>query len=134
MSDGGDRFDALGSVDDDGSDDADETESEPEPSPDLDPEPTRDREPTPDPADETDDSALEDPAFSYAESNQGPIYARPETWDEYDDILELDVERYLREEGVRNAQKRELHDAALRLATNHPEELAELLIEARQQS
>lgn len=131
MTDDGDRFAALNEVDGDGSDDAD-ADPEPEPEPDADrgtdpePEPTADVEP--------DDSALEDPAFSYAESNQGPIYARPETWDEYDDALELDVEQYLRDEGVRNAQKRELHDAALRLAADRPEELAELLIEARRES
>lgn len=135
MSDEGDRFDALSSVDEDP--DESEPETDPEPAPDPEPTPEPDPKPTPEPAAEsaeTDEGALEDPAFSYAESNQGPIYARPETWDTYDDALELDVERYLRDEGVRNAQKRELHDAALRLAAKRPEELAELLIDARQDS
>jgi len=135
MSDDGDRFSAFDAVD--GNDSAtDDAEPEPESDPDPTPDPAPDPEPEPDSEidDDTDDSALEDPAFSYAESNQGPIYARPETWNSYDDALELDVERYLRKKGVRNAQKRELHDAALRLAAKRPEELAELLIDARRES
>jgi hypothetical protein len=124
-----DRFDAFDQVE---KADEDDTESESEPEAEPEPETAADdsghtAETTPKAA----DGSLEDPAFDYSDSNQGPIYARPETWDRYDDVLELDVERYLRDNGVRNAQKRELHDAALRLAARHPEELGDLLIEAR---
>ncbi|WP_337653249.1 hypothetical protein [Halomontanus rarus] len=122
MSDG-DRFDAFDELEDD------EDDAEPDPTPDVDHSPSPDRETPAADRDTTDD--VDDPAFSYADSNQGPIYARPETWDAIDDTLELEVERYLREKDVRNTQKRELHDAVLRLAVEEPERVAELVLEAR---
>jgi len=76
---------------------------------------------------------IHETAFNYDEAKQSPIYARPSTWDEYDDALELDIERSLRKQDVRNASKRELHDATLRLAAEKPELVAELLLEARRQ-
>ena len=76
---------------------------------------------------------IHETAFDYDEAKQSPIYARPSTWDEYDDALELDIERSLRKQDVRNASKRELHDATLRLAAENPELVAEKLLEARRQ-
>ncbi|MFD1643712.1 hypothetical protein [Halohasta litorea] len=76
---------------------------------------------------------IHETAFNYDEAKQSPIYARPSTWDEYDDALELDIERSLRKQDVRNASKRELHDATLRLAAENPELVAEKLLEARRQ-
>lgn len=76
---------------------------------------------------------IHETAFNYDEAKQSPIYARPSTWDEYDDALELDIERSLRKQDVRNASKRELHDATLRLAAEKPELVAEKLLEARRQ-
>lgn len=100
-----------------------ESESEPEskPEPELQAEPDR-----------TGD--IQETAFNYDEAKQSPIYARPSTWDTYDDALELDIERSLRDQNVRNASKRELHDATLRLAAEHPELVAEKLLEARRES
>lgn len=77
---------------------------------------------------------IHETAFNYDEAKQSPIYARPSAWDEYDDALELDVERSLRTRDVRNASKRELHDATLRLAAENPELVAEKLLEARRES
>lgn len=76
---------------------------------------------------------IHETAFNYDEAKQSPIYARPSTWDEYDDALELDIERSLRKQDVRNASKRELHDATLRLAAENPELVAQKLLEARRQ-
>ena len=76
---------------------------------------------------------IHETAFNYDEAKQSPIYVRPSTWDEYDDALELDIERSLRKQDVRNASKRELHDATLRLAAENPELVAEKLLEARRQ-
>jgi len=110
-------------------DDVDEPDDEPTDTvgskPEPEPEPTSDKEPTR-------KGDIHETAFNYDEAKQSPIYARPSTWDTYDDALELDVERSLRDENVRNASKRELHDATLRLAAENPELVAEKLLQARQ--
>jgi|GEM_PF-414143 len=71
------------------------------------------------------------PAFPYDDVKQRPLYAREEAWNAFEDALELDVERTLREYDVRDATGRELHDAALRVAAEHPEAIAEQLLELR---
>ena len=71
------------------------------------------------------------PAFPYEEVKQRPLYARVEAWNAFEDALELEVERVLREYDVRDATGRELHDAALRVAADHPEEIATRLLEER---
>ncbi len=71
------------------------------------------------------------PAFPYDEVTQRPLYAREEAWNAFEDALELEVERTLREYNVRDAAGRELHDAALRVAAEHPEEIAKQLLELR---
>ncbi|WP_241211150.1 hypothetical protein [Halorubrum lacusprofundi] len=104
---------------------------------DLEPETESKSEPTtsePEPESQPDATGdIHETAFNYDEAKQSPIYARPSTWDEYDDALELDIERSLRKQDVRNASKRELHDATLRLAAENPELVAEKLLEARRQ-
>jgi hypothetical protein len=81
-------------------------------------------------ATETSGSA-DGPAFPYEEVKQRPLYAREDAWNAFEDALELDVERTLREYDVRDAAGRELHDAALRVAADHPEEIASQLLELR---
>jgi len=71
------------------------------------------------------------PAFPYDEVKQRPLYAREEAWNAFEDALELEVERTLREYDVRDATGRELHDAALRVAAEHPEAIANQLLELR---
>jgi hypothetical protein len=73
----------------------------------------------------------DEPAFEFGAVKQSPMYARPEAWNALEDALDLDVVRALREAGVRNEEKRELHDAALRVAAEHPEEIAEAVQAAR---
>lgn len=72
------------------------------------------------------------PAFPYENTKQGPIYPRDETWGEFDDVLDLDVRRILREDGYRGIEKRELHEATLRLAIERPDQVAEQLEELRE--
>ena len=66
------------------------------------------------------------PAFSFDDTKQDAIYARPSSLDQLGDALaELDLE--LRNRGLRDVPKREKHDALARLAGNHIEELADLI-------
>jgi len=82
-------------------------------------------------ADDSADAASEEPAFEYDDVKQSPLYARPEAWTALEDALDLEVVRALREAGVRNEAKRELHDAVLRVAADHPEEIADAVQDAR---
>ncbi len=129
---GSDRFSELSDMESQSRKQNDDTDPDPEAEPKLEsttPEPEPESEPQ---TDTTGD--IHETAFNYDEAKQSPIYARPSTWDEYDDALELDIERSLRNQDVRNASKRELHDATLRLAAENPELVAEKLLEARRQS
>lgn len=71
------------------------------------------------------------PAFPFVNNHVVSIYPRPETWDAFWDVVDLDLERTFREHGVRNMSGREMHDAALRLAAENPEALARIALEAR---
>jgi|AntRauMinimDraft_4_1070384.scaffolds.fasta_scaffold00025_2 hypothetical protein len=102
-------------------------------------EPETDRRTTTDPgtrggsgSDATGDPS-ETPGFDFDEAKQSPLYARPSAWQAFEDALDLEVVRALREAGVRNEAKRELHDAALRVAAEHPDEIAEAVEEARRE-
>lgn len=77
-------------------------------------------------------AAIDEPAFDFDAAVQRPLYARSEAWDAIEDTLELDVERELRtEHDVRNASKRELHDALLQVAAEHAEEIADQVVTER---
>lgn len=65
------------------------------------------------------------PAFPFDEADQNPLYARPEAWDAFDDMLDLALETELRDRGIRDASKSEKHDAALRILAEHAEEIAD---------
>lgn len=75
---------------------------------------------------------LNAPAFSFGGTKQDALYARPATWDVFNDTL-LEVELALRDNEVRDVPKRELHDAALRVLANHRDELVEAVVAARQE-
>lgn len=75
-------------------------------------------------------SDLSDPAFSFDVTKQDPLYARPETWEQFGDTL-LEVELALRDYKIRDVPKRELHDAALRVLTNHTGEFVEAVVAER---
>ncbi len=126
---GSDRFSELSDMEAQSRQQDDDVDSEPETEPKSESTKTEpETEPKPDATGD-----IHETAFNYDEAKQSPIYARPSTWDEYDDALELDIERSLRKQDVRNASKRELHDATLRLAAENPELVAEKLLEARRQ-
>ncbi|QZX99255.1 hypothetical protein [Halobaculum rubrum] len=71
------------------------------------------------------------PAFGFEEAKQRPLYARQRAWDAFEDALAIDVEPTLRRHEVRDASKRELHDAALRVLADHADEVADKVLEAR---
>jgi len=145
MSDGGDRFDKLRELDEQTQ--TDDTETEETAGDGESPRVTSAAESSADrttsdssgatETDESDvsagdvDSPSDEPPFAFDEAKQRPLYARPSAWDAFEDALVLEVERLLREHDVRNAEKRELHDAALRVAARHPEEIADELLAGR---
>lgn len=75
------------------------------------------------------------PAFSFEVTTQTSIYPRSETADDTLDDVEFEVEGILRQDhDIRDLAGRELHDAMIRLAADHPDEVAELIVELRDDS
>jgi len=102
---------------------------EPEPEPDSDPgDPDISREePDRDPTETG-------PAFPYSEVRQNPLYARDETWTEFEDKLDMELTPDLRKEGIRDDELREIHDIVLEIAIDNLDEFPERLKEKRQES
>lgn len=73
------------------------------------------------------------PAFEYDAVRQRPLYARGETWDAFEKKLRTTITPTLAREDVVDEETREIHDAVLRLATEEPERIAELVLEARRE-
>jgi len=73
------------------------------------------------------DEHLDEPAFEFADTKQDALYAREEAWDAFEDMLAVDLEGELRSRDLRDVPKREKHDAALRFAAEHPDEIADLI-------
>jgi len=75
----------------------------------------------------------EEPAFEFDQSSmQDNVYVRESTQDAWGDAKQFDVERILKQDhGVRNVQGRELDDAMVRLAADHPELVAAYVMDAR---
>lgn len=71
------------------------------------------------------------PAFPYDDASQEAIYPRSNTWDEFEDTLDFEVKRELRDAGLRDIPKREYHEALLKLGMEHPQRLAELVKNGR---
>jgi hypothetical protein len=78
-------------------------------------------------------AATTDPAFPFDESVQAQIYPRRTTHEAFEDFLDIDVKRHLRERDVREETGRELHEAVLQVAMEHPEEIAETVAEQRRE-
>ncbi len=72
------------------------------------------------------------PAFEFNNAYQRSIYPRPESWDQWQDTLNFEVKRLLADHNIRDLEGREAHDAMVRLAAEHPEEWAHLILEARE--
>ncbi|QCJ46712.1 MULTISPECIES: hypothetical protein [Haloprofundus] len=71
------------------------------------------------------------PAFSFEETTPKSVYVRDETLDALED-LEFEVEAALRREyGVRDVTGREFHDALVRVAAEHADDIAALVVETR---
>lgn len=75
----------------------------------------------------TTDGGRHEPAFPFDESVQAQIYPRRSTHEAFEDFLDIDVKRHLRDRDIRNETGRELHEAVLQVAMDHPEEIAEEL-------
>lgn len=95
-----------------------------------------DEEPTPkstdvEPESDDDQGGLDVPAFPYDDVEQTPVYPRAVSRDDFEDALTLEIRPYLTKQGVRNAEKREIHDALFQLAVENPEDLAEIVLNAR---
>ncbi|KTG17118.1 MULTISPECIES: hypothetical protein [Haloferax] len=78
--------------------------------------------------------ALEDsnPGFPFSESVQAQIYPRRTTHDEFEDFIQFDVKQALREYGIRNDEKREIHEAILQFVMDHPDAVADKVVELRE--
>ncbi|UHQ95178.1 hypothetical protein [Haloterrigena alkaliphila] len=74
------------------------------------------------------------PAFEYSEVQQKPFYARTETVRAFENQIRTTIIPKLAEASIIDEEKREIHDAVLRLATEQPERIAELVLEERRQS
>lgn len=80
--------------------------------------------------DRTIEDAFETPAFEYDECEQSGLHPREEQWQTYETARALAGATLAKHE-ITGVKKREFDDAALRLAKKYPEELAQLVIEAR---
>lgn len=78
-------------------------------------------------------AGLSEPAFPFAESDQRAVYPRTETWSALEDFLDFEVRRQLREHGVRDDTKRELHEAAFQVVQRHADEVAEQFLANRRE-
>lgn len=70
------------------------------------------------------------PSFPFSEAKQSPLYPHRDRWEELEDA-KFEMEGFLRKQGVRDVQGRELDDAILQYAISNPEEVAELVLESR---
>ena len=83
---------------------------------------------------DTADPADTGPAFEYSDVRQRPLYARAETWDNLEDELGITVTPELRRMGIRDEETREIHDAILKVAIEHIDEIPEIVAEERRRS
>ncbi len=83
--------------------------------------------------DSTGERPLSSPAFPFAAADQTAVYPRAETWAAFEDFLDFEVRRRLREAGVRDDTKRELHEAALQVIQDHPEAVTKQFLDNRRE-
>ncbi|WP_396614100.1 hypothetical protein ACH9L7_20365 (plasmid) [Haloferax sp. S1W] len=73
------------------------------------------------------------PAFPFDETKHRGVYPRHSTWDSFVDSFDVEIKpRLISEYSIRDAEKREWHDAVLQLAMDNPEEVVERIVEARE--
>jgi len=118
----------------DASEEATTSDPTPEPEPDPDPEPREspkppESDPDPEPVDPTETG----PAFPYSEVKQSPLYAREQTWTEFEDKLDMELTPDLRKAGIRDDELREIHDIVLEVAIDNLDEFTERLKEKRRE-
>lgn len=73
----------------------------------------------------------EEPQFTSEDVRQFPTYVRDDVLEAFQQTDTVEVQPFLADKGITNVEKRELYDAMFRLATENPEQLAELVIEGR---
>ena len=73
------------------------------------------------------------PAFGFDSDMQENIYVQDESWRDLQNAISFETKRVLAQYGLRDGDlfKREIHDAISRVAANHPEEIAHLIIQDR---
>lgn len=76
-------------------------------------------------------STTDGPAFEYAEVRQRPLYARGDTWDEFERAIRTDIGPTLAGADILDEETREIHDAVLQVAAENPDLVAEKILEAR---
>ncbi|AHG01790.1 hypothetical protein HALLA_00435 (plasmid) [Halostagnicola larsenii XH-48] len=74
------------------------------------------------------------PGFEYSEVRQKPLYARDKTWDELEDKLGIQVTPELRRMEIRDEETREVHDAILKVALDHIDEVPDQIHKTREES
>lgn len=74
------------------------------------------------------------PGFEYSDVRQKPLYARDETWNELEDKLGIEVTPELRRMEIRDEETREVHDAILKVALDHIDEVPEQIHRTREAS
>ncbi|MDS0295100.1 hypothetical protein [Halogeometricum luteum] len=80
---------------------------------------------------ETEVESQSGPAFEFEDTTAKSVYVRSETLSVMDDA-EFEVESLLRRDhDVRDVTGREFHDAFVRVAADHPEEVAAVIVSAR---
>lgn len=74
-----------------------------------------------------------EPAFDFDNEMQHNIYVRDQSWQQLQDAMNFEVKRILAQYDLRDADlyKRELQDAMVRVAAQHPEEIARQVLEDR---
>lgn len=75
----------------------------------------------------------EDPAFPFDQSSQQTnVYVREQSQEAWADAKDFEIKRTLRQDrDVRNVEGRELDDAMVRLAADHPDLVAAYVMDAR---
>jgi hypothetical protein len=95
---------------------------------------TAEGEPETESSGETVPAAESEPAFDFAEDIQRTVYVRDGSWLELQDAINFEVKRVLASHDLRDDSlfKREVQDAMVRAAANHPEEIAQYILADRQ--
>ena len=82
---------------------------------------------------ETVSAADSEPAFEFEDDIQRTIYVRDGSWQQVQDAINFETKRLLADHNLRDNDlfKREFHDALVRTAANHPEEIARYILHDR---